>query len=236
VLAEGLTNSVVDLQGQQMGYGGQASVAVIGSGKGGNSRVAIFGCTSGAEMAGDFPVYDVRNGGNLIVEDAWYEGPVSRIARLADTGTFTYHSGNIAPQNGAPVTPVIEVASFAGRITLLALVLDLDDPARAIQVSSEIPETNLLLLGLIGNQPSYILRKSSAGYMSSVNNKLSTKAGTVQTPDSGEAPSPEFTRSMLNQSRTIKPLPLTDLSNGITDVRLFRVGIDNPIVGLYIKH
>jgi hypothetical protein len=44
-----------------------------------------------------------------------------------------------------------------------------------------------------------------------------------------------FLRAGFQQIRTQKPIPLADLGQGVTDVRLFTVSIDSTLNGIYIS-
>src|SRR5581483_201630 len=101
ILAEQLMNTEVNLHSHQDDH----SLKIIGPGAGlGSSRVAIFGGTTGNSVSDEVPVFDVANGGRILVEDTWLEGGESRVVNLTDSGVFTYSGGHIAPE-GAFVHP-----------------------------------------------------------------------------------------------------------------------------------
>ena len=98
--------------------------------------------------AGSFPLWDVQNGGRMLVEDTWVEGGASRAVRLTGTGTFTSWGGNLAPYNNIPVNPVVELNGFSGRATFGGVLLNLfGNSFRGIVVTNETSQTNALFLG-----------------------------------------------------------------------------------------
>jgi hypothetical protein len=232
-LALGLENTAVDLQSHQMVKGKAASIKVAGAGGGGSSRVAIFGGTSGAEAAGSEPAYEVSNGGRIVVQDTWYEGPGSRLVYLKDSGSFTYSGGHIAPQ-ASPPDPVVEVAGFNGTATFVGVDFDLDHSQKRIQVTRETANTKMLFLGLQANLPDYFSRLSSGGNLSFLQNKM-YRDGAFPVRDAGDRPTPAFIHSMLSQMRSVKPSSSDSLPPHVTDVRLSRLGIASAIVGVSIQ-
>jgi len=233
VLALGLQNAAIDLLSHQMVKGNASSVKVVGTGEAGSSRVAIFGGTSGAEAPGSEPAYEVLNGGRIVVQDTWYEGPGSRLVFLNDSGAFTYSGGHIAPQS-SPLDPVVEIADFNGTAAFIGVDFDLDQPNKRIQVTSETANTNLLFIGLQANMPDYFSRLSSGGKLNFLENKV-YRNGAFPVHDLGDQPTPAFTRMMMSQMRSVKPAPPRSLPRGVTDVRLNRLGITNAIVGVSVQ-
>jgi len=89
LLADGLTNARVELHDASAWTHSQSVIVSRGVGGAGSSIVAMFGGAR-ASNAGTFPLWDVQNGGRMLVEDTWFEGGTSRAVRLTGTGTFTY--------------------------------------------------------------------------------------------------------------------------------------------------
>ena len=85
LLVRGLEQTRVELRGTQPG-GGDAEHATINVD--GSTVVWFGGATSG-----NFCTYDVRNGGNLLVRDTWFEGGAAQFLRLTDRGNFTLDGG-----------------------------------------------------------------------------------------------------------------------------------------------
>ncbi len=234
VLADKLVNANVNLHNHQADHAAGVGLEVVGSAGAGTSRLAVFGGNIWGNT-GDCPLFNVANGGRLYVQDVWFEGGTGRVVNLRDSGTFTYHGGHIAPRPSAPLMPVIELNNFRGRATFLGLGLDLSDPARRIQVTSENASTDALFLGLEGYRDGYFSRLSSGGRVALLNSRLLSGSGSVQIADAGTARTADFIRTALEQTRSVRAMPLGALAAGVTDVRLFRVAITNPVVGLHIK-
>ena len=61
-------------------------------------------------------------------------------------------------------------------------------------------------------------------------------------PNSGASPIPEqgvydpsFIRDMISQIRTEQPNGLTSLPSGVTDLRLYRVRVEQALTGIHLK-
>ena len=240
LLADGLTYTRIELHGGYAMNDSQSLFVSRGVGGGGSSIVAIFGGMNGSN-AGTFPLWDVQNGGRMLVEDTWFEGNTSRAVRLTGTGTFTYWGGLLAPNTSTPVNPLIELNGFSGRATFGGVLLNLfGNASRGILVSNETNQTNALFLGNLGFSVPYFSRTWSGGSVSFLNNKhLDPNAlplgGWMQTADQGTARTSAFITSMLEQMRTVKPTYTTDLPAGVTDARLYRVNLRYGATGLHIK-
>jgi hypothetical protein len=235
LLADGLTYTQIELHGASARNDSQSLFVSREVGGGGSSIVAIFGGMNSSN-AGTFPLWDVQNGGRMLVEDAWFEGDTSRAVRLTGTGTFTYWGGLLAPETSTPVNPLIELNGFSGRGTFGGVLLKPSGNAsRGIVVSNETNQTNALFLGNLGYSLPYFSRTGSGGSVSFLNNKHKDQKGAVQTADQGAARTLAFITSMLEQMRTVKPTYTTGLPAGVTDARLFRVDLRYGATGLHIK-
>jgi hypothetical protein len=235
VLAENLVYTNVDLQSHIMSYVSGSAIKVVGAGGVGTSRVAVFGATTGADANGTAPIFEVTNGGRILAEDAWYEGGSSRLIYATDSGVFTGNGLHIAPTTDAPVEPIINVSGFNGLFTLLGSEFDFHGLSRSIQIGSENSNTNVFISGIDPNQQNYFSRSSAGGYLNFINNKYCTAAGCFQVPDQGDARSAQFVTNLLNQLRTEKAGVPTNLPAGTTDVRVYRVNMVSPSVGIHLR-
>src|SRR5205823_6503878 len=113
VLAENLQHTVINLQNFQLSTEAGSGIKVVGAAGFGNSHLAIFGAGFAANVDGNQQMYEITNGGNLVVEDVWYEAS-SRLAYLVESGTFTINGGHISTNPGTPIEPVINVTGFNG--------------------------------------------------------------------------------------------------------------------------
>jgi Concanavalin A-like lectin/glucanases superfamily/Pectate lyase superfamily protein/K319L-like, PKD domain len=236
ILTENLVNTIIDCQGCEYWHVSGSNIKAVGAAGAGSSRIAFFGSMMGANSVTSDPLYEVTNGGRILVEDSWFEGSNSRVIYPRDSGVFSYNGGQIAPTTNSPLEPVIDVSGFNGLITLLGVRYDtFGQSQRTTRVSSETSNTNVFLGGLEFNLPNSFVRSSSGGTLNFLNNKVLGSSGSQQLPDSGDARTAAFVRSMLNQIRTVQPSLPTSLASGITDVRMFRVRILSAIVGIHLK-
>lgn len=238
ILTENLLNTVINCQSCQYSHVSGSSIKAIGAGGAGTSRIAFFGGVMGAESTTADPLYEVTNGGRILAEDSWFEGPDSRVIYPTDSGVFSYNGGHIGVYSSAPLEPVINVAGFNGLVTLLGLDYALSDQSqRTTLISSETGNTNVFLAGSQFDLPNGFSRAGSGGTLNFLNNKLltSTSGGSQQVADAGDARTAAFVRTMLNQIRTEKPSLPTNLASGVTDVRMFRINIVSAIVGIHLK-
>jgi hypothetical protein len=235
VLAENLVNTTIDMQSQQMGHVSGSGIKVIGAGGAGTSRVAVFGATTWSDSTGTAPMFEVTNGGRLLVEDAWYEGGSSRLIYATDSGVFTGSGLHIAPTQDAPLEPLINVSGFNGMFSLLNSEFDFHGVSRSIQIGAENSNTNVLIAGIDPNSANYFVRSSSGGYLNFVNNKYCIASGCFQVSDQGSARTAQGVKNLLNQVRTEKANFPTNLPAGVTDVRLYRLDLTSAAVGIHLK-
>jgi hypothetical protein len=242
VLAEHLQNAAIDLQSHQMGHVSGVSVKAVGVGGGGNSRIAIFGASTGADSVGSNPLYEVANGGRILVEDAWYEGGSSRLIYATDSGTFTANGLHVAPTPEAPLEPIMNIAGFNGQFTCLGVDFDFHGLTRMVQVSSQQNGADAFFLGLDFDRQDSFTRLSPTGGLYFAHNKRcgpppasAVNAGCYQVPDEGEQRSVPLVRKMLDPIRKTRPALPTALPPGVTDVRLYRVNIWRPNIGIHVS-
>ena len=250
VLTENLINTVVDLTGSEMNHQTNAPcLAATGVGGSGTSTLARFGGTIGADAVIDGPHYQVTNGGRILEEDVWFEGPNGRLIYPIDSGTFTFNVGHLAPQSGAPIEDFTQVTSFNGNITFLGAEYDFSNDAnntrQALHVVSQVGGTNILWAGqsccqynqnVSGGGPSYTGVSGSAGVVTLINNKILGLDGAFEIADSGVARTASFIRSMVAPIRTVLPTvdPAPNTASGVTDVRIYRVDLAASNVGIHI--
>ena len=228
ILADHLNSALLEFRGLLHDYAGVKSIDVIGGNQPTTGRVNVFGGSSGSNLA-TAVVYDVTNGGQLLVQDMWYEGSTPRLARLTDRGTFTLQGARIAPYSQSAV-PVVEVNGFHGNVTLAGVLLN-----STISVSNAQNDTNVLLMGLEGYQANYVTTDGSLNNFALLNSHLyDFNLGSYPIPNQGST-SPSFLRSMLSPTRTARPDALNPLPAGTTDVKLYRVAIQQSVVGLTVS-
>jgi pectin methylesterase-like acyl-CoA thioesterase len=235
LVAEGLKNAGVELH--DAGHNG---LQVIGAGPGTKPWLMLFAGSSGRgsnEKAG-IHLYDLQNGARLFVRDIWYEGDAYSLMNLTGSGQFAYHCGFVAPYAGFDATVVqrhslenweadlrqtvapLQFDGFQGKVSFTLVSTNGAD----IRIVPPSPDLKLYLLGFITNKNIDLGGAAVQGQVVADFMKIYRKepTGLDSLPDIGHA-TPAFIREMLEPLRTVKPHLLTDLPEGVTDVRFFRV-------------
>jgi len=236
LLVDQLDNAVVELHDF---YPSQTSIApaVTGTGLkvvGGANAAAgkpLGGKTSvfAGATSNDYLTFEVISGGRLLVNDVWYEGPdASTFAHVADNSIFTVDNCRMAlPQTGYS----IQINNLSGK----ASVLDCQ------------PDAPVGVLGT-GNGTAWVAGNESHGPSSyftdtagstvgvfSDNRWYDTSYGSRSEADQGTADA-NLVRSMLAHIRSEKPLSQPDvLPSGLTDLRLYRVFVDNAVTDIHLS-
>jgi hypothetical protein len=165
-------------------------------------------------------LYDVKDGGRLLVRDIWFEGPSQHLIRLEGAGEFCYHSGMIGGYEPPPPDfPSVEIGDFKGRVVLSQL----DFRNTNLRVDQSSSDTRVLLLGCDHFRGEATLKTSptsaTLGVLSCREN-LSTTS--IQIPNSGRTDAP-FVLEMLQPLRTQLPRALRPLQSGVTNLRMERI-------------
>jgi len=235
LVVAGLANTDVSLDTFYHSSNNGVSVRVIGSpqaaaGQPTAARTVIFGgASSGSPLN-----YEVARGGRLMAQDIWYEGAPATFMRLTGTGTFTLSGAQIAPgrpgPNAAPTDPDfagVTLDHFQGRATFLSVCFQ----TRALVLGNEA-KTELLLLGIeppaapdfLGPLPPnpHVALLLSRRYANPAEGAPPTRS----VPDQGQT-DPAWLLQMLEQVRQDTPRPLTVIPESTTDLRFFRVSVEN---------
>jgi len=199
-----------------------------------NGRVVIFSSTSGNETS-----YEVTNGGRLLSRDLWYESTTEpSFINLTDSGEFTLHGAQVAAASDAD-NPAIVFDDFSGEVSLLNVSLV---AGYAYEIPAEIvlkgPGENmkLLALGIQSNVPNepYLVNQSPYAQYGLLNSRRNVEDGTEAVPNEG-IDDPNFLREMLAQTRTERPQLVTSIEDGLTDVRFYRIMVDQTSVGIHLQ-
>jgi hypothetical protein len=147
------TNAVVVCgdQVQTMGFGPGLVVEGLDDGRvvlrnHGHNGVTVFGgpkAQSGEKVGGQVellcgassrvarlkpatPIYDVRQGGKILVRDIWYEGHPPEFLNIQDRGDFVYCGGLVAPNKGQGHAAVnaIQMNGKAGSVLMAQAALN----------------------------------------------------------------------------------------------------------------
>ncbi len=213
------------------------AVSVIGgplaaAGTPAEGRTIIY---SGAESGNDVS-HEVSSGGNLMVQDSWYEGGnKSTYAKLSGKGIFTADGDHIATPQHTNVPSVI-VNNFSGKALFIA-----DDFTDRFAVSGDGSRAKILALGIMAEDNPVVADTSSPkadirvlfsrtrDYKSNI-----TGSGSTSIPNTGTYDQ-TFVNDMLANMTSVHPGTLIALPDGVTDVRLYRVMSLNGAKGLEIE-
>jgi hypothetical protein len=191
------------------------------------SKLNIYGNNGGYTDT----VLDVSAGGKLLLAESWLEGTAAHLATLTDSGTVTLQTGLVA-LDISTAHPTLDINGWNGNAAILGT--EVRGPS---YVRGSNPNTNTLFMGNVLAQyaPStdYYSETATSGTQGALMNHTR-----LYTPPSG------FTHGMLADSGTTSNTFLTSmfahprnehlskwqpLSFGITDVRLNRIELFDPI-------
>ena len=167
------------------------------------------------------------------MRDIWYEtGSSTGYLRLLGGGTFTLHGTRVslrAFQN----PPAAELANFHGSATFLTSAFD-----DRIVSSGDSSGSRILALGLVGgmNVPDYLRNQGSPAAQAALFNgrTMIRRGSSARTNDQG-AVDPQFLRQMLSQTREEQPPLIGDLPAGVSDIRFYRVSVNNAVIGIHLQ-
>jgi hypothetical protein len=236
LFVDGLDYTNVQLQDfYHNGYGDDTrSVKVVGGSSAAagtwlGGKTTIF---SGASSNSLLP-YEVLQGAHVSVRDIWYEtSSFSKFIRLAGESTFSFSGAKVAVV--ASPGPMVDIVDFTGKATLLETHMHGN-----VVISGNGSQAKVLGIGLVGPSQNYFANSASPAAQALLLNSATWKS---TNPNSGASPIPEqgvydpsFIRDMLSQMRTEQPSKLTSLASGVTDLRLYRVAVEQSLTGIQLK-
>lgn len=241
LLVEALDHTKVALS-QLYHDSSQLSVKVVGGpllagGQDAESSVTIFGGGDG----GNQYTYDVEKGGRLLAEDVWYEGAAPGFATLTGPGSLTLNGANIYNEDmghggqGLEIPPII-LKDFAGSVSVLNSKIG----HGGVSISGAGANVRVLGLGIVGpaGTTEYFQNSSPAAQAALLDSSITAPGiGSVAVADrtSNVASVPDFVRSQLSQVRNAQPRALASQPAGVTDLRVFRVSVEQSTVGIHLK-
>jgi len=215
--------------------GNKVGVKVVGGprlrqGQPTEGRVVIL---SGASSSNDLS-YDVVDGGRLLACDIWYEtSSKPRFLRLTGQGEFTLHGSNVAhPRKRGE--PGLEIDGFRGRVSFLGVCFTQvggDEGVPALVVKGETAQTKVLVLGCHGSGE-YFADESPSAHAVRLDSVQYTPGGGAKSIADVGHDDYAFLTEMLAQTRELRLADREDVSDGLTDVRLHRVFVRNPRIGV----
>lgn len=214
----------------------QKAVSVIGGrlaakGKPAEGRTVIY---SGAESNNSVS-HEVLNGGNLMVQDTWYEGGInSTFVKLSGKGIFTAAGDRIATPLRSD-TPAIAIHNFTGVATFIA-----NNLTGHFRLSGDCSRARVLLLGmLIENDPlikDVTIHKGDVRTLycrTRVSPPGAVKVGSYEAPNIGIYDK-QWVSDMLAPANMQAP-NINALPDGVSDIRIYHVMSINGAVGLDIE-
>jgi hypothetical protein len=178
---------------------------------------------SGAE-SGNALSHEVSNGGNLMVQDTWYEGGnKSTYVNLSGKGIFTADGDRIATPQHTDVASVT-VRNFSGKATFIA-----DDLSDRFSIIGNGSKAKILALGIMAEDNPIVADTSSpkADMIVLLSRTRDYKpnisgSGSYAIPDVGIYDQ-KFINDMLANMMDVRSTILNALPGGISDIRLYRV-------------
>jgi Pectate lyase superfamily protein len=195
------------------------------------ARAVAFGGAAGNHKR----LFDVTRGATLVVNDVWHEGGERGAIQLTDTGNFTLDGSNLAgtPEKGVPT---VSASGFRGRLTL-ATVITGEGTTFAVQPSGS--GTQALFVGVEGRITNPFYSNTAPDAQAAlIGSKLGTEGGgSAPVPDrvTNVPALPDFLRTMLADLRGAQPRTLALAADDVTDVRLFRVFVDQTRRGIVVR-
>jgi hypothetical protein len=217
---------------------GETSVKIIGgaSAATGNwlgGKTMIF---AGAAY-GHYTSYDISNGAHVDIRDVWYDDGAGgeKAAIISGNSYFTY-SGSPIYLSGSATSPAFTFNDFTGVAALMNLAISSNN---AISITGDSTGAELLALSLVGANPA-INDTSSPGATSALLNSQQNSypppgQGSGQVSDQGTTDE-SFLRSTLDHFRTEHSSIPVRRTNGVTDVRIYRVYVVNASTGIILKN
>ncbi|MBI5384950.1 MAG: hypothetical protein HZA90_09730 [Verrucomicrobia bacterium] len=239
-LMDRLDNTDVQMHRLQFYDVSEAGVRVIGGprlGAGGSApgRTSLYSSVCVAH-----PVrytYEVLNGADLLLQEAWFEDTTPRCFKASGHGHFTVHGGRVNTANTNPDAPAVDIDGFDGEATFLGISFSryywwdptYDGPVFRVREGNE--NAHVLVLGSETDYRGFVQNDSQDAEVGALLSQ--SRASLLPKPDQGDA-SPEFLRRMLARARDTAPRPLVPLPSGVTDARIYRVFIYVADVGLVL--
>ncbi len=191
--------------------------------------VGFFGSAGGNNKQ----THVVRNGGNLVVWDTWYETAVSkaesepRYIHLTDRGSLTFFGGHIATLPGQAARRdlfSIDLDGFQGKCAIINAGMDALNPQVRLAGNGEGMNFLALGMGFAVIEPHLDNQAKQAKFCILACRQSIDNGGPKVLPTEGDS-SPEFLRAMLAQARSVLPGEWQPSPKGATDLRLSRISV-----------
>jgi hypothetical protein len=201
------------------------AVSIVGGplaalGKPAEGRTIIYnGAASNNSLS-----HEVSEGGNLMVQDSWYEGGIkSTYVKLSGKGFFSAAGDHIYTLQHTP-TPCVVINNFSGKALFTA-----DDFTDRFAINGDGSHSKILALGIMAENDQVVADTSAPKadmrvLQSRARNHGSAViwGGSYPLPDVGIYEK-SFVIGMLTNMMTIDPAMLATPPDGVCDIRLYRV-------------
>jgi hypothetical protein len=180
--------------------------------------------------------YDISEGADVVVRDIWYEGTVSStFARIHGRANVTFENVRVALPAGRS-EPAFAIEDLQGQVALLGVHLD-----DRIIVSGDVRDSEVLGLGLLREYlPGRVLTAPPGARVRLLASRQRARTqglfspGSEQVPDDGVVDRAFVTR-LLSAARSTTPPLRTKQPADISDLRLFRVWLQNGTTNLIVS-
>ena len=209
---------------------GQTSVKVIGgslaaAGNWQGGKTNIFGGNSSANAL----TYEASQGAHVNVQDAWYEtASGSHFINLTGISVFSFSGGRVALPFSASIA-AFDVHDFAGKAAFLSSKID-----GSVMISGNGLSASVLTLGLVGPADFYFNTTLPQATSLFINNQTWKPLVDPHLVESGSYDA-AFIRAALSQIRGEHATEVSDLPAGVTDVRMYRVTVEQCLTGVHLK-
>ncbi len=227
VLAEDLNNTQINLLYHIHGQSGLASVRVTGGQRPGGSRVALLGAASGDESSSAV-VYDVGQNGTLVVQDAWHEGHNRNFVLLRDGGVVAFQNVRAATYSKVR-EPTVYLQGFRGRALFFNMLID-----GPIRIEDLGKEALVMAVGVESHTADPFRRVGASGLASFIHGHVYGSDGSRPVANGGDPAAADLFRRLLEPVRESGAPEYANLPLDVTNVRLYRVAVEQPITGIRI--
>jgi Pectate lyase superfamily protein len=181
--------------------------------------------------AGNYISYLVSNGAHFSVEDIWYDAGAGGdlVANVTGASTFSYAGSMLYFPN---TSTQIALNNFTGTAALVNLNMNGN-----VSISGSGSNARVLGLGLVGPSTTFFSHTLATTEFLNGETTANPPSGsaTSELPEQGTA-NASFLTTTLNQLRTQQPTLLAPLASGVTDVRFYRVFVNNAITGIHLDN
>lgn len=246
LVADGLDNARLELR--DFYHSGVKGVAVksiggprLSSGKTATTSLNIFGgASSNNELS-----YDVQNGGRIVATDIWYEGAPPRFINFTNKsrGSFTLNgattaTGRPGPNQEAtdPNFAALQIDyGFRGEVALLNVIIGtkFGFTSKFQRCTGEESYRTFLMTH---GQPNFYGMAPLWRLGSAYGCTIYTEGGGAKVWEGNDIPTSAASAiKMLAPLRAARPQTLTSLPRGVTDLRLYRVNVENFATNIHLK-